>query len=89
VCSRSGVLIETILSGCSRARVAALYEKLAYVAVPISSVPFEIDLRQDGERKIAVIHVEVIDVTKQAQCILSDLTPRACPFHHKKQFVCN
>src|SRR5215468_10938586 len=53
-------------------------KKLADVAVAISSMFLEIDLRHDGTRRIA-FRVETAGLVKQAYGILSHLTLRASP----------
>jgi hypothetical protein len=59
-------------------------ENFADIAIAISRVSFEIDLRQDGHRRIAGLSIETTAVTQQVQRILNHLAPRAPPFHNQE-----
>jgi len=59
-------------------------EKFAHITIAISRMSFEIDLRQDGHRRIAALSIETTAVTKQVQRIRNHLAPRAPPFHNQE-----
>ena len=70
--------------GARHRRIPGPDEKLAHIPVAISSVSLEIDLCHDGRRNIAAIILESAAAAKQAQRVLSDLAPRAPPFHDEE-----